>query len=91
MDGEGGVVDRRHACRKAWPTGVVAIFVPPAVLQEVQAVFNAPMLANVPQELGCGHLLGIETAHIVARVMQHDFTVVGTQLTIHAQTDLAAR
>lgn len=91
MDGEGGVVDRRHACRKAWPTGVVAIFVPPAVLQEVQTIFDSPMLANMPQKIGGGYLLGIEAAHIVARVMQHDFAIVSTQFTIHTQTNLATR
>jgi hypothetical protein len=29
---------------------VVAIFVPPTVFQEVQTVFQSPMLAEVPQQ-----------------------------------------
>jgi len=78
MDREGGVVDRRHAGRETRSTCVMTIFVPPAVFQEVQAVFNAPVLANVPQEIGGSHLIGIEAAHVVASIVQHDFTIVST-------------
>lgn len=78
MNGEGGVVNGRHAGRETWPTGVVTILVPPAIFYEVQAVFNSPVLANVPQQIGCGHLIWIKAAHIVARIMQNDFAIVST-------------
>jgi len=83
MDRECRIVDRRHAGRETWPTGVVTILVPPAVLQEVQAVFNPPVLANMPQEVGFGHLLRIEAAHIIACILEYDFAIVSMQLTIH--------
>jgi len=67
----------------------MAIFVPPTVFQEVQAVFNSPVLANVPQEIGGGYLLGIEATHIVARIVQHDFAMISTQFPIDTQTNLA--
>jgi hypothetical protein len=89
MDGECGVVDRRQAGREAWSTGMVTILVPPPIFQEVQAVFDSPVLANMPQEISSGHLLGIEAAHIIACIMQDDFTVCRAQLTIHTQTNLA--
>jgi hypothetical protein len=91
MDREGGVIDRRHASRETGSTGVMTILVPPAVFQEVQAILNPPVLANVSQEIGCGHLLGIKAAHIVACIMQNDFAIVSTQLAIHAQSNLATR
>ncbi|QEG33085.1 hypothetical protein Pr1d_03460 [Bythopirellula goksoeyrii] len=78
MDREGGVVDRRHASRETWPTGMVTILVPPAVFQKVQAVFYSPVLANVPQEIGGGDLIGIKAAHIVASIMQNDFAIIST-------------
>lgn len=89
MDREGGVIDRRHASRETGSTGVMTILVPPAVFQEVQAIFDLPVPANVPQEIGCGHLLGIKAAHEVARIVQHNFSIVSTQLAVHAQGNSA--
>ncbi len=89
MNGEGRIVDCRHAGREPRPTCVVTIFVPPAVFYEVQAILNTPVLSNVPQEIGCGYLFGIETAHVIARIVQHDFAIVRTQLTIDTQANLA--
>ncbi len=88
MNGEGGVVDRRHASRKPRSPRVMTILVPPAVFQEVQAVFNSPVLANVPQEICGGYLLGIEAAHVVTCIVQHDFTIVCAQLSVDTQTNL---
>ncbi len=88
MDREGGVVNRRHACRETRPTGVVTVFVPPSVFQEVQTVFDPPVLANMPQEIGCGHLIWIETAYVVACIMQYDFTICRAQLAVDTQTDM---
>ncbi|MEQ9379490.1 MAG: hypothetical protein RJP95_01405 [Pirellulales bacterium] len=89
VDREGGVVDRCHADRQPWPSGVVAVFVPPAVFQEVQAVFDSPVLADVAQEVGSGDLSGIEAAHEVARVMQQDLAILSEQFTINAQRNAA--
>ena len=76
MNRESRVVDRCHASGETWPTGMVTILVPPAVFQEVQAIFDSPVLANVPQEIGGSDLIGIQAAHIVACIMQNDFAIV---------------
>ena len=89
MYGEGRIIDRRHASREPGAPGVVTIFVPPAIFQEVQAVLNTPVLADIAQEIGCAHLLGIKAAHVIASIVQHDFTIVSTQFTIDTQTNLA--
>ena len=60
MDGERGIVNGRHAGREAWPTSVVTIFVPPAVLQEVEAVLQTPVIADMAQEVRGGDAVGIE-------------------------------
>lgn len=60
MDREGGVVDRRQAGGEAGPPGMVAIFVPPAVLQEVEAVLQPPVIADIAQEVCGGDAVGIE-------------------------------
>src|SRR5439155_10446836 len=59
MDREGGVVDCRQAGGEAGPPGVVAVLVPPSILQEVKAVFHSPMVADIPQEVRGGNAVGI--------------------------------
>lgn len=59
MDREGGVVQRRHAGRETRPAGVVTIFVPPAIFEEVQAVFDPPVAADMLEEVGRGDLVRI--------------------------------
>ena len=85
MDREGGVVDRRQAGGEAGPPGVVAILVPPAILQEVEAVFQPPVVADVPQEVRGGDALGIEARHEVPHVVREHFAVGGANFTIDAQ------
>ena len=46
IPGHGGVIDGGQAGGQPRPAGVVAIFVPPAVFQEEDAVFNLPMLTH---------------------------------------------
>lgn len=91
MNRESGVVERREAGREAGPSGVVTIFVPPAVFEEVQPVFDPPMLTNMLQKISGSDLIGIQATHIIARIVQHDLAVVATDLAIDAQCDLAAR
>lgn len=52
---------------------MVAIFIPPAILQEVQAVFQTPMLADVLQEFGRLNPIRIEAGDEVTHIVrQHD-------------------
>lgn len=85
MDGEGGVVEGRQAGREAGPPRVVAIFVPPAVLQEVEAVFQPPVVADVAQEIRGRDLLGIEARDEVTHVVRHHFACGRAELAIDAQ------
>ena len=85
VDRQGGVVDGRQAGGEAGPPGAVAILVPPAVLQEVEAVLQPPVIANVPQEVGGGDAVGIETRHEVSHIVREDFAVAGANLAINAQ------
>ena len=91
MDGEGGVADGRHAGREAGPAGVVAILVPPTVLQEVQTVLNPPMLADMPQQVGRSDLIGIEAADVIAHVVHNHASLGRAELAIDAQHNLTAR
>ena len=85
VDREGGVVDGRQAGGESWPPGVVAIFVPPPIFQEVQAVFHPPVVADVPQQIRGGDAAGIEARHEIPHVVRHSFAGGGPQFTIDAQ------
>ncbi len=85
MDGEGGVVDGRQTGGEPGPPGVVAILVPPAILQEVQAVFDPPVVADVPQQVGGGNAVGIEARYEVPHVVRENLAVGGADFTIDAQ------
>lgn len=85
MDREGGVVDRRQAGREAGSPGVVAVFVPPAILQEVETVFHSPMVADVPQQIRRGDLLGIEAGDEIPHVVRENLAVGSANLAINAQ------
>ncbi len=55
----------------------------------MQAVFNAPVLADIAQEIRWSYLLGIEATHVIARIVQYDFTIAGAQFPIDTQANLA--
>lgn len=85
MDREGGVIDRRQTGGEPRPPGVMAILVPPAILQEVQTVFDPPVVADVPQEVGGGDAVGIEARYEVPHVVRENLAVARTDFTIDAQ------
>ena len=49
-DGQGGFGQRSERLGQTGPLGVVTIFVPPAVLDEMKAVFHLPVATNVVLE-----------------------------------------
>jgi hypothetical protein len=85
MDREGGVVDGRQAGGEAGPPGVVAVLVPPAILQEVEAVFHSPMVADVPQQVRRGNTLGIEARDEIPHVVRENLAVGSANLAINSQ------
>lgn len=85
VDREGGVVDCSQAGGESGPPGVVAILVPPPILQKVEAVFQPPVIADMPQEVRSGDALGIETRDEISHVVRKDCAVVGANLAVNTQ------
>ena len=84
---DGGVVDCSHHGREPRPSSVVTVFVPPAIFTEVQAIFDSPVIPDVPENISCRNGLGIETGNEVAFVTEHDLAVICHQLTIDSHHD----
>lgn len=85
MDGEGGVIDGRQAGGEAGPPAVMAILVPPAVLQEVQTVFQPPMVADAPQQIRRGHAVRIEAGDEISDVVRENLAGGSAHVAIHTQ------
>lgn len=64
---------------------MVAVLVPPAVIDEVQAVLDLPMIAHQPQEFGRGDPVWVQAGNEVARVVRDKFAVGFANLAIDAQ------
>jgi len=90
VDREGGVVDGRQASRETGPPGMVAVLVPPSILQEVETVFQPPVVADVSQEVCCGDAVRIEAGDEVAYVVRENLAVGSANLAINAQCYAAA-
>lgn len=56
---------------------MVTIFVPPAVLDEVELIFDGPVATHEPQQIGGGYPVRVETAHKIADVPR-DFLAGGS-------------
>jgi hypothetical protein len=84
VDGECRVVDGGEAGGESGPAGVVAVFVPPPVLAEVEAVFDPPVIPHVPQDVRGRDAVGVEAGDEVADVVRNEFAVVGADLAIDA-------
>ncbi len=64
---------------------MVAILVPPPILQEVEAIFQPPVIADIPQEVRGGDGLGIETRDEISHVVRKDYAVAGANLAVNTQ------
>lgn len=89
MDREGSVVDGCQAGGEAGSPGVVTVLVPPPILQEVEAVFQPPVVADIPQEVRGGNAVGIQAGDEIPHVVREHFAVGGANLAINAQRDAA--
>jgi hypothetical protein len=69
----------------------VAIFVPPAILDEMQAVFDLPMSTNVRLKLGGCHQLRIEAGYEVPAFVGKNVPCGRAHFTIDADGNLAMR
>ena len=91
VDREGHGVETGQDRGKTWTPRVVAVFIPPAVFEEMQAILDLPMRADQTQQIGGGHLVRVETGHVIADVVRNDLAAGRAQLAIHAQRDAAPR
>ena len=66
----------------------MAVFIPPAIFDEVQAVFHLPMAADVGVKLGRRDRARIEAGHEVPAFVQQKSTIGQSHFTIGADGDL---
>lgn len=84
------VRQRREAVGQARSLGVVAVFVPPAILEEAQAVFHLPMTADVGVKLGGTDRAGVAAGDKVPAVVEQHRPIGRAHFAIDAENDLAA-
>ena len=88
-DGQSGVGQRGERLGQAGPLGVVTIFVPPAVFDEMKAVFHLPVAANVRLEFGRPDQIGIQAGHEVPTFAGKKLAVGRAHFPICTDGDLA--
>jgi hypothetical protein len=67
----------------------MAVLVPPPILHKVEAVFQPPVVADVPQEVRGGDAVRIEARDEIPHVVREQLAVGGANLAINAQCDAA--
>jgi len=88
-DSESGVCRRSERFGQARPLGVVTIFVPPAVLDEMKAVFHLPVATNVVLEFTRRDRIGFQTGDEVPAFAGKERTRRAAHFAINTDTDLA--
>lgn len=89
-DGESGVRQRSERLGQAGPLGVVTIFVPPAVFDEMKAVFHLPVATNVVLEFTWRDRIGIQTGHKVPALAGNKRALRRTHFAINTDADFTA-
>ena len=69
----------------------MTVFVPPAILDEVQAVFHLPMAANGRVKFGCRDRARIEAGHKIPAFVKQKNTIDRTHFTIGTDGDSTIR
>ena len=64
---------------------MVAIFVPPPILAEVEAVFDPPVIPHQREQVSGGHAAGVETADEVPHVVRDNLAAGRADLAVDAQ------
>ena len=88
-DGQRSVGQRSEHLGQAGTLGVVTIFVPPAVLDEMKAVFHLPVAANIALEFTRRDRIGIQAGHEVPAFAGKKLTTGRTHLAIGTDADSA--
>lgn len=83
-----GVRQRGEGLGQARSFGVVAVFVPPAVFDEVQAVLHLPVVASGTLQSRRGDEGRIKTGDEIVALGEEDLTLGRTHFAIDAHRDL---
>jgi hypothetical protein len=87
---QGSVRERGEDLGQARPLGVVVIFAPPAVFDEVQAVFHLPVATDVRVECRRRDRARVEAAYEVSAVVEQESAIGRTHFTVGTDRDLTA-
>lgn len=66
----------------------MAVFVPPAIFGEEEAVFDLPVITDARQQFGGRYAARIETGEKIARVGQQYLAVIGGHVPINTHSNL---
>jgi hypothetical protein len=86
---QSSVGERGKGLGQARPLGVVTIFVPPAVFDEVKAVFDLPVVANVGLKLGRCDRSRVKAGDEIPAFVEENRTVGRTHFAIDTDGNLA--
>lgn len=87
-DGGGEAGELGEAFAQAGTPQDVTIFVPPAVFEKEQTVFDVPVLPDRGEQLVGADRVGVAAIGEIARVVRDDCAVGRNQIAINAQPDL---
>ena len=89
-DHGGGGGKLREPLGESGSAGPMAVFVPPAVFEKEDAVFDLPVIADGGQQLVGADRAGIEAGEEVARIGKAHGAVIRDHVAVDAERDLAA-
>ena len=89
--GEGCVRQRGKRLGKPGASGMMTILVPPAILDEMQAVFDLPMPTDIRLKLGCRYQIWIQAGREIPAFEGKKLAIGGAHLAVDANGDLAVR
>jgi hypothetical protein len=87
--GQSGVRQRSERLGQPGPLGVVTIFVPPAVFDEMKAVFHLPMATNVVLKYTRRDRIGLQAGDKVPAFAGKKLTLRRAHFAIRTNADLA--
>ena len=89
-DGQSGIGQRGERLGQAGPLGVVTIFVPPAVLDEMETVLHLPVATNVVLEFTRRDRVGLQAGDEVPAFAGKERALRAAHFAINTDADLAA-
>jgi hypothetical protein len=69
----------------------MAVLIPPAIFDEVQAVFHLPVVANVGLQRGGGDASRVKAGGEIATIVQENLSLGRADFTIDTEDDLTIR